>query len=40
MYHIYAEGMTELYPAIASAREATEDTFVVETAEWVAERVA
>ena len=40
MYYVYAEGMTDLYSAIAAAREATEDSFVAETAEWVAERVA
>jgi AAA family ATP:ADP antiporter len=40
MYYIYAEGLTDLYPAIAAARQATEDSFVAETADWVAERVA
>jgi hypothetical protein len=40
IYHIYTEGVTELYPAVSSLREESDDPFISETAAWVTERVA
>lgn len=40
MYHIYAEGMSDLYAAVRSIQETSSDPFVTETAEWVSRRVA
>jgi AAA family ATP:ADP antiporter len=39
MYHVYTEGLTELYPTIGALRGESHDRFVSETATWVIERV-
>ncbi len=40
IYHIYTEGVTELYPTVSSLKDRSDDPFVAETAAWVTERVA
>ena len=40
MYHVYTEGVAELYATVSALQDESDDHFVSETATWVSERVA